>query len=167
MAGPSANVMVAVTPEAVFFRLSGRATAAESGPFRTAAEELRVQGHRRFVVDLTRCESMDSTFIGVLAGLGRRLQETGPGAARIRLLNLASQVQHQLDNLYVLDQFEVASSGPAASAEYQTVGVAPESKADLCRRMLEAHETLMELNPANIPKFKLVTQFLVEDLKRL
>jgi hypothetical protein len=33
--------------------------------------------------------------------------------------------------------------------------------------VLEAHQTLMRVNPENIPKFKNVTEFLVEDLKNL
>ena len=36
----------------------------------------------------------------------------------------------------------------------------------MTRNCLEAHETLMEINPANVNKFKDVTRFLAEDLKR-
>ena len=43
----------------------------------------------------------------------------------------------------------------------------PISKKEMSRNSLEAHRTLMDLNPANIPKFKDVAQFLAEDLKRL
>jgi hypothetical protein len=32
---------------------------------------------------------------------------------------------------------------------------------------LEAHRTLMNVNPGNVAKFKDVTQFLAEDLKRM
>jgi hypothetical protein len=39
------------------------------------------------------------------------------------------------------------------------------TKNDLSRNCLEAHETLMQVNPENIAKFKEVTRFLAEDLK--
>ena len=38
---------------------------------------------------------------------------------------------------------------------------------ETARACLEAHETLMSINPANIPKFKDVSRFMAEDLKRL
>ena len=37
----------------------------------------------------------------------------------------------------------------------------------MSRTCLDAHQTLMEINPANIPKFKDVAQFLADDLKNL
>ena len=41
------------------------------------------------------------------------------------------------------------------------------SRAEISRTCLEAHQTLMGLNPANVAKFKDVAQFLAEDVKRL
>jgi hypothetical protein len=38
---------------------------------------------------------------------------------------------------------------------------------EVARTCLEAHRTLMELNPGNAQKFKDVAQFLAEDVKRL
>jgi hypothetical protein len=40
-------------------------------------------------------------------------------------------------------------------------------KAEAARTCLEAHQTLMNINPANVPRFKDVTKFMAEDLKRL
>jgi hypothetical protein len=41
------------------------------------------------------------------------------------------------------------------------------SKEETTRACLEAHQTLMEVNPANVARFKDVGQFLAEDLKRI
>ena len=41
------------------------------------------------------------------------------------------------------------------------------TKEEVTRACLEAHQTLMNINPANVPKFKEVSQFLAEDLKKL
>jgi hypothetical protein len=41
------------------------------------------------------------------------------------------------------------------------------SAVEMAQTSLEAHETLMNVNPSNIPKFKDVVQFLAEDLKKL
>jgi hypothetical protein len=41
------------------------------------------------------------------------------------------------------------------------------TKEEISRNCLQAHELLMRINPDNIPKFKEVTQFLAEDLRRM
>jgi hypothetical protein len=41
------------------------------------------------------------------------------------------------------------------------------SKIELKEASLEAHQTLMSICSDNVPKFKELTQFLAEDLKRL
>ena len=37
----------------------------------------------------------------------------------------------------------------------------------MLRLMLDAHQTLMELHQANVPKFKQVAEFLEQDLRKL
>lgn len=169
MPNQPANVEVAVLNAAVLFRVTGRATAAVSGAFKTASDQLRLQGHRRFLLDLTLCQSMDSTFIGVLTGLSRRLRSPSDERARgsVELVNLTPTVREQIDNLFVLDQFVVRDCRTEAPAGFETVQKEPDNKLDLCRLMLEAHQTLMDANPANVPKFKQVAQFLHDDLNRM
>jgi hypothetical protein len=41
------------------------------------------------------------------------------------------------------------------------------SRVEITRTCLEAHQTLMAMNPDNVARFKDVTQFLAEDLKSL
>jgi len=47
----------------------------------------------------------------------------------------------------------------------EPVGAGP-TRLETSRTCLEAHETLMKINPDNVPKFKDVTQFFAEDLKK-
>jgi len=164
----SANqVMVSVADQTAFFRLRGRATAGESSGFKAAAEGLRTQGLASFVIDLTECQSMDSTFIGVLAGLSRRLRREAGPAGKVEFVNTTPQVRRQLDDLFVLDQFTLTECQLSPGAAYQPVQAGPPNKAELCRLMLDAHETLMDVNAANVPKFKQVTEFLAQDLRKL
>lgn len=161
---PANQVLVAVTAETAFFRLRGQATASQSTGFKNAAERLRSQGLASFVIDLTECQSMDSTFIGVLVGLSRRLCRAG---GQVELINATDQVKRQLDDLFVLDQFRLTQCHLEPGTSYAPVQAVPPNKSDLCRLMLEAHQTLMDANPSNIPKFKLVSEFLEQDLQRL
>jgi hypothetical protein len=58
------------------------------------------------------------------------------------------------------------SFAPAAPAETVERTPPDPSKADLTRTCIEAHQTLMEISPANAAKFKDVTQFLAEGVKK-
>ncbi len=101
----SPTLQVAVTDQVALVRISGRASFNCSVDFKSLVCELRDRGYRKYVLDLSECPIMDSTFLGVLAGFGLKLAES------------------------------------------------PDEK--------------MNLNPANIPRFKDVTKFMAEDLKRL
>ena len=113
---------------------------------------------------------MDSTFLGVLAGFG--LQGVGPKSERpkpgIELLNPNERITELLESLGVLHLFEVAH-GTARVPERAEAELAPAScptKEDVKRACLEAHETLMQINPQNASRFKEVAAFLAEDLKK-
>jgi anti-anti-sigma factor len=165
-----ANMSVWVGEQAVCIKIAGRANFAISVDFKTLVTRLAQQGHRRFVLELSDCVLMDSTFLGVLARLGMNfaLPQNGSPAGKIELLNANARVTDLLDNLGVAHLFatvtgtceNVASLAPVAS------GGDPDRK-DFARTSLEAHQTLMELNPANVAKFKDVARFLAEDLKRM
>jgi anti-sigma B factor antagonist len=154
-------------------RIAGRATFASSIDFRTLLNELRQKGFSYFVLDLSECMLMDSTFLGVLAGFGLKLNPTQNASERggIELLNPNPRVIELLENLGVLHLFRLTEGGgPVAGAEHAdacgTAAASP-SKEDVTQACLEAHQTLMRINPENAAKFKEVTAFLAEDLKRL
>ncbi len=167
MTTPSATMQVAVAQEAAFVRVSGRASFASSVDFKTLMNELRSRGNRRFVLDLTECPIMDSTFLGVLAGFSHRAADAPGGAGtQVELLNANDRVLGLLDNLGVLGLFKVVQCATPAAGQFQSVAATESAKDDVTRTCLEAHLTLMGLNPENAARFKDVTKFLEEDLKR-
>ena len=169
MTVPSANMLVAVLNGVVCVKISGRANFTSSLGFKALIRELKQRGHDHFVIDLSDCLIMDSTFLGVLAGLGMNLA-CEPGnqcACPMELLNPNARVADLLDNLGVLPLFKLSRCAPAPPANFEPVtpvGESP-SRAEISRTCLEAHETLMALNPANDARFKDVARFLAEDLK--
>lgn len=163
-------LMVRIAEPLVFIKISGRATCQNSVDFKSLITGLISKGFKKFVMDLTECLIMDSTFLGVLAGTGVRInQETRNGSDnRIRLLNPNSRVSSLLDNLGVLPVFEVATEPPADPATYQPLppqGSAP-SRDEIRETSLEAHKFLMGLNEENYSKFIDVKRFLEETLGR-
>jgi anti-sigma B factor antagonist len=164
--GPALGV--AVVDRSAFIKVPGRANYATSLDLKSLVSELRKRGFCRFILDLRECLTMDSTFLGVLAGLVLRNGHPEPAAPVIELLNPNPRVLDLIENLGVLNLFEVKyEEVPATLLFEETENIPAPSKADVTRNCLEAHRTLMKVNPENIPKFKEVTQFMAEDLKKL
>lgn len=152
-------------------KISGRANFATSMDFKTLVEKLSDQGCSFFVLDLSDCTLMDSTFLGLLAGFGLKLTSGEPGreTSRLELYNPNPRITELLDNLGVLHLFRLAHAPLAVPENAQDCPLEPgiHAKEDVTRACLEAHRTLMSLSPENADRFKDVTQFLAEDLKRL
>jgi anti-anti-sigma factor len=175
---PTAKLSIWAGEQFVVVRINGRANFQSSVDFKATLLELWQRGATRFILDLTDCQLMDSTFLGVMAGLGLRFSKepNRNGTATIELLNASSRVQDLFDNLGILGLFQLCRTpGPDLDrdlAQAKTVEVtqaphpAPDRK-ETTRVCLEAHKLLMQLNEANVAKFKDVTKFLEEDLKRM
>lgn len=154
-------------------KISGRANFSSSIDFKTLVQELRQKGYAYFVLDLTDCTLMDSTFLGVLAGFG--LQSTGSrpdqGKSTFELLNPNERISELLESLGVLPLFKLSqgSEDPAPAAQSESIPITPScpTKEEVRSACLEAHQTLMEINPQNASKFKEVAAFLAEDLKKI
>jgi anti-anti-sigma regulatory factor len=170
MNAPSARMSVLAGKQFACIKISGRANLNSSVDFRTVINELLERGYTFFVLELSECMLMDSTFLGVLAGFGLKLGHgRGDGeSSAIELLNPNTRIVELLESLGVLHLFRLAN-GPltppegAKTQEHEPLNPSKEEKRLAC---LEAHRTLMEINPENIAKFKDITQFLAEDLKR-
>jgi len=162
------SLTIAVADPVVFLKISGRADFTLSVDFKTAVNGLHEKGFCQYVMDLTDCLIMDSTFVGVLAGLSLKLVQAANGGkpASIQLCNPNPRVSDLLDNLGIARLFSIVT-GAAPTATYAPAAFAPTSRIDISTTSLEAHETLMRINPANIPKFKDVAKFLLEDLRKL
>jgi anti-sigma B factor antagonist len=169
MNSTSSKLLVAVTDGVALVKVCGRATFVSSADFRSFVYQLRERGCGRYVLDLTDCIIMDSTFLGMLARFGLNLSGGSGNPGLIRLLNPNARIVDLLDNLGVVQLFDLQQGvPPLALGECETKEVVPRAgREELAKTSLEAHETLMAVNPDNVPKFKDVTRFLKEDLRKL
>jgi len=163
----AANLLVLVGKDFACIKIAGRANFTSSPDFKTLLEELAQKGYRHFIMDLAECTLMDSTFLGVLAGFGIKLNPDGERG--IELYNPNERVSELLENLGALHLFKVVTGPLELPGVVKTC--TPESSnpthEEITRTSLEAHQTLMEVNPENVARFKDVTQFLAEDLKTI
>jgi anti-anti-sigma factor len=166
----SAKLSVLVGKNFACVKIAGRANFTFSPDFKTFLTELLQKGYGHFIIDLSECVLMDSTFLGVLAQFGLKMNPaSAPGQTGIELLNPNTRVAELLENLGALHLFKIISGALQLPDDVKTC--TPESTnpthEQITRISLEAHQTLMVVNPENIARFKDVTRFLAEDLKNL
>jgi anti-sigma B factor antagonist len=150
-------------------KIAGRANYISSPDFKTLLNELTVKGYQRFIIDLSECVLMDSTFLGVLAGFGLKMPPSDSGQQGIELFNANPRVAELLENLGVARLFKITGGALQLPGDVKTSTPGPVSATheEITRTCLEAHQILMAMNPENAARFKDVTQFLAEDLKTL
>src|SRR5690242_6673789 len=113
-----ARMLVLAGAKFACVKIIGRANFTSSIDFKTLINELREKGYGFFVLDLSECQLMDSTFLGVLAGFGLKMctgqaeGETRP----IELLNPNARITELLENLGVLHLFTL-KQGPLDSPD--------------------------------------------------
>src|SRR5262249_2274039 len=144
-------------------KIIGRANFASSVDFKALVSQLRQRGCDYFVLDLSECTLMDSTFLGVLAGFGLEMRQAqkDPCERGIELFNPNARIVELLETLGVIHLFKL-NQGPlpaAKGAEAQALEPLNPSKEEVKRACLEAHRTLIQINPENVSRFQEVTQF--------
>lgn len=161
----TALIQVATTEDSeVFVRVVGKGTSDCSPRFKSLVLSYLDQGNYQIQVVIGDCPLMDSTFIGVLAGIGSTLRRHG---SRLRLLNGNARVRRSIENLGVDEFFEFVDvevpdlefQGPCGEGErYGRQAVA--------QTALEAHEDLCRFQPDNKRAFKDVIEFIRLDLEQ-
>lgn len=171
MSPPPAKLSVSVGEKTACIKISGRANFTSSIDFKTLINELLQRRFACFALDLTECTLMDSTFLGVLAGFGLKVNspQTDGIARVIQLFNPNPRIAELLETLGVLHLFQVHPE--PLNVEHLSCPVDHQpslpNRQDVTENCLEAHQTLMSLNPGNASRFKDVAAFLAEDLKRM
>jgi anti-anti-sigma regulatory factor len=164
-------MLVSIGAKSAMVQIAGRANFTSSVDFKSLLDQLLQRGYTCFILDLTECVLMDSTFLGVLAGFGLKLNspQTDKIDRTIQLFNPNGRISELLENLGVLHLFKVTEGNVkvpdgAAVKDVQTTNA---SREEVTRTCLEAHKTLMDINPDNVGRFKDVTAFLADDLKKM
>src|SRR5580698_7201420 len=122
---PPAQLFVYVSGKLACIKIVGRANFTASIDFKALVNELCLQGYTCYILDLTECLLMDSTFLGVMAGLALKLREPAYRNGHdnvIELLNPNARNLESLESLGVMHLFKVVNGTdrlPAELAEHE------------------------------------------------
>ena len=169
---PADRLVVAIEKTTAYIHVVGRGSFKVGTGMKQFGVASIERGCHQIVIDMAECTGMDSTFMGVVAGLAFRLKQQDNGT--ISVVNLSSRTRNLLATLGLDQVVETYMEGatpeaframltPGTNADEITPG--DESREHTARTMLEAHENLVNLSPENLPKFKDVLTFLREDLR--
>jgi anti-sigma B factor antagonist len=155
------SIQVGVNGQAVWVKVEGKGTFLNSGDLKQFTREMVNRGYRDFIVDLENCSTMDSTFMGTMAGVALRLKELGQG--HLHVVHCGQRSRDLLTGLGLDQLFEIHNDG-AVAPECGMLEHRNDAKQKTTRDMLAAHEALCQAAPQNFSKFKDVLEFLKEDL---
>lgn len=156
------SFLVDAYSDPVLIRIEGRASFQNSAGLKDFIGEMIRQGKVRFVIDFQNCASMDSTFLGVLAGAAIELKKQTPAGtlvlARMGQRNLELVRNLGLHRLLIIDT--AANEALAAQALQPIAGKGSLSELEHARLVLVAHENLVAADESNQTKFQDVLTFL-------
>jgi anti-sigma B factor antagonist len=155
------EILVSCEDRIVWVRLNGRGSCTNSTTLKDFAKEMIRRGAREFIIDLANCPAMDSTFLGTLAGISLRLRELGEGC--LSVVNLNSRNAETLCSLGLNQLLKFGVSATREEGLALTISLKGACAAG-AQTILEAHETLIQIAPENLPKFKDVIKYLKDDL---
>jgi anti-anti-sigma factor len=162
MSEPTApTFLVDASSDPVLVRIEGRASFQNSASLRDFIAEMRRKERTRFVIDFQNCTSMDSTFLGVLAGAALELRKAGGGSmvlCRVGERNLELIKNLGLHRLLTLDDGGADLAGRANGTALAAQGKMNEL--ENARHVLAAHENLVAADESNRAKFQDVLAFL-------
>lgn len=162
------DLQAAIDGDKIFIRVTGRGSFKVSATLKQfIAEMITKKSISVIVLDMAECIGMDSTFMGVLAGLAGRLKQSGQ---TLELINLSDKNEQLLATLgvdKVIAHYSHGHGHELPSVPAESLPTTSATKKDLAETALLAHETLVELNEENRPRFKRVIEYLKVDVDRL
>jgi anti-anti-sigma factor len=159
------RVLVTVDHAYALARIIGRGSYKVSRSLKDFAANVLDSGNPVFVLDLQHCVGMDSTFMGVLAGISQRQQREN--GQKIILCGVSSKLINLMKTLGLNRLVDIQEELPNQSTpEVTELDASKETPLDSAHTMLEAHEKLVEIDEENRLRFQDVLDFLKEDIHR-
>ena len=164
----SDRILVATDEKYAQIRVIGKGAFACSQNLRDFCLRIIEAKKEKIVIDLSDCISIDSTFMGVLAMIGLRGRSK---SISVEIVNVDEKKKKLLKGLGLEKLFSFSHTKTDQinweSLCNTTDDSLKKNQLDQAKTMLEAHETLIEIDKNNLPKFKNVIEYLKEDMKKL
>ena len=159
------HIDIALCGRAMYARITGLANMNNCMTFQDFSTVLLESGYERVIVDLARCTGMDSTFLGVLAGMATHIEERK--APLVVIINASSSNLETLDDVGLTNFVEVHKE-TVEIPEIETYRIDDDTVPDMDRVefIKECHEKLIRIDERNQQKFGPLIQAMAAELAR-
>lgn len=160
----SSRITIGSTSHGYVIGVHGRGTYLQSPGFQKLADDCLRDECTSVAIDLSKCEFLDSTFLGCLVTLHRKYGH--PGHVRIRIV---ASPEHRRNLLHVsrLDSvFEFLADPPETIGTPVEVDVMIPDREDLARHIAESHRRLAERGGPEAADFERIAQSVSEEIAR-
>lgn len=166
--------------EALWLSVTGAGSKENSADVVKFVEPEIAMGKRSVVVDLSACTGLDSTFMGMLIGISKRLKQCVQGC--LHIINASGRNAQLLRGLGVQHFCSLSEDAGPFRGEHPEGGVAaPQVSLENCREVehqaltkgeqtahcLKAHQDLCEISRDNRQKFQDVVELMDQKLRSL
>ena len=166
------NLLVAVQATFALIKVSGRATFKLAPSLKRFCINALAHGCRDIVFDMEECQGMDSTFMGLLAGVA--IHPDGKDDTHVIVMNLSARTHGMLTTLgleRVLECHELDDPQPELKERLATAlhlaGLETDDDPTLSlTTMLQAHQHLVDIDPQNMTRFRDVLTYLDQEIQR-
>jgi anti-anti-sigma factor len=163
----SSKVYVGVLDKHVYVvKVIGRGTLEYSTElFETFSSKLDKNELVALYFDLSETQYLDSSFIGVIVSLQKKMKKEKRG--ELFILNPSQKVMEIFVTMGLQDLLPMKVETQIKNVEYtEELAKQLEMTEESIRILLQSHQDLMEVNPQNRRRFKLVEEMLKKELER-
>lgn len=158
------SIQVACTEHTLYCKVEGMGSMKNSSPLRDFSEHVFEEGCCKFVVDLSGCTGMDSTFMGTLLGIAL-LKGLNSHSPQVLVVNASKENLKLLDGLGVTQIIQVSKEEVTfPSIQLTELDEKNTSQREKIQTIYEAHKNLVEFDPQNAKKFGKFLKSLLKDL---
>lgn len=151
-------------------RVVGRGNFLNSVPLKRFADHLNARNEPKvFILDLQECETLDSTFMGVIASVS--ITQTRGDRHKLVVANASDHIRRLLKTLgltHLLDLRDGSSQKAAlerASSHLRPADDREVTRTEQILHTLDAHKTLVKIDEENELRFQSVIHYLEQSLK--
>lgn len=147
----------------LYLKMTGKCNYANCGGFEQLLHSFADQNHQfhQIILDLTELEWVDSTVLGLMAGLTRLLKHASTAPV---IVTSNSDIIHLLTSLSFNRFFNIITTSPPFVQKYKELESTQLPEKEQAETILEAHKNLIRLNPENIEQFRDVIELFEESL---
>ena len=150
----------------VVIRINDRANYLNCAPVKDFFERMLARGKTKFLLDFSNCAGVDSTFLGIIAGVALDVSRQKPPGSLIlsRPGNRLLEVVRNL-GLHRIMQVDCGDFRMEFDDSAEKLEDSDQSKSERTQMILSAHEKLLELDKGGNARFQDVVSYLKHHLE--